>query len=81
MHGNLKDSISSTNTKHIITIVNKGYSGLRIWAHVYVDQAALYQCRMEVPFHLQSGSLLSSVSFKTKFLIFVTDEVHVPLTC
>jgi len=80
-HGNLNDSISSINTKHIITIVNKGYSGLRISAHVFVDQAALYQCRMEVPFHLQSGSLLSPISFKTKFLVFIINVVHVPLTC
>jgi hypothetical protein len=71
---------SSTNTKHITTVVKKGYSGLRIWAHVFEDQAALYQYRMEVPFHLQSGSLLSPVSFKTKFLIFIMNKVYVPLT-
>ena len=79
-HGNLKDSSSSINTKHIITIVNKGYSGLRTSAHMSVDQAALYQYRMEVPFHFQSDSLLAPVSSKTKFLIFITNEVHVPLT-
>lgn len=37
------------------------------WALLYEDQAVLYQCRMEAPFHLQSASLLLPVSFKAKF--------------
>jgi hypothetical protein len=46
-----------------------------IWVCVFEDQAALYQCRMEEPFHLQSASLLLPVGFKTKFLIFIMIEM------
>jgi hypothetical protein len=46
-----------------------------ILAPLFEDQASLYQCRMEAPFHLQSASLLFPVSLKTKLYTDQTNKI------